>query len=457
MSKIKTSAKKDAQLDSTRQLFEYQQRITHILESFTDGFFEVDKNWIVTYWNKEAEKLLNMSRNQVLGKNLWEIYADAVPLKFYTEYHRALEENISVRFEEYFAPQDIWVEVSAYPSGVGLSVYFKDITARIKTRNILELEKKKYEDLFNFSPIPQWVYDFESLAFLQVNEAAVKHYGYSRAEFLSMTIKDIRMLEDITVLDGIMATKVTIGQYSQSTVRHRKKNGEIIVVLVEGNSVTFEGRNARLVLAIDHTDKVKAEQDRQLLLDRYNIVSKATSDAIWDWDIESGMIQWNKGIKGIFGHSDVGFDFKWRESNIHPDDLVRVQAQFAGLIQNNQANQVVEYRFRCADGTYKHVLDRSFIIYDSNGTAIRSIGSMQDISERISHINAIEDQNRKLTEITWMQSHRLRAPLARALGLTALIAMADNDVEELKELSGMICDAVNEMDTVLKDIIKKSS
>jgi len=457
MGKIETSAAKDAQLDSSRQLLEYQQRITHILESFTDGFFEVDKKWIVTYWNKEAEKLLHMSRNQVLGKNLWEVYQEAVPLKFYTEYHRALEENISVRFEEYFEPQDLWVEVSAYPSGAGLSVYFKDITARVKTRNILELEKKKYEDLFNFSPIPQWVYDFETLAFLQVNEAAVKHYGYSKAEFLSMTIKDIRMLEDIIVLDGIMASKVKVGQYSQCTVKHRKKNGDIIIVLVEGNSVTFEGRNARLVLAIDHTEKVKAEQDLQMVLNRYNIVSKATSDAIWDWDIIAGTVQWNKGIKGIFGHSDVGFDFKWWETNVHPEDLIQVQEQFNRLIQNKQNNQVVEYRFRCSDGTYKHVLDRSFIIYDAGGEAIRSIGSMQDISERISHINAIEAQNKKLTEITWMQSHSLRAPLARTLGLTALIAMPDNTIEELKELSGMISDAVNELDIVLKDIIKKSS
>ncbi|MDO7744473.1 MAG: PAS domain-containing protein, partial [Pedobacter sp.] len=130
---------------------------------------------------------------------------------------------------------------------------------------------------------------------------------------------------------------------------------------------------------------------------------------------------------------------------------------FTRLIQNKETNQVVEYRFRCADGNYKHVLDRSFIIYDANGEAIRSIGSMQDISERISHINAIEAQNKKLTEITWMQSHSLRAPLARTLGLTALIAMEDNDIQDLKELSGMICDAVNELDTVLKDIIKKSS
>ena len=454
MPKIKDSVVIDTNADL--QLKQYQQRITNILESFTDAFFEVDRNWTVTYWNKEAERLLFLARHDILGKNLWDVFQEAVPLKFYAEYHRAMEENISVRFEEYFEPQRIWVEAAAFPTGNGLSVYFKDITTTVQARHLLEHEKRKYEHLFNFSPIPQWVYDFETLAFLQVNEAAILHYGYSREEFLTMTIKDIRPLEDIILLDEIMTSKVKTGKYNHSTVKHQKKNGDVIMVAVEGNAVAFEGKNARLVLAIDHTEKIIAEQEMQSLLNRYNIVSKATSDAIWDWDIAKGTMYWNKGIKGIFGHDDVNFDFQWWETHLHPDDIKRVRRQFAELIYRKHPKHVVEYRFKCADGTYKNVLDRSFILFNADGEAIRVIGSMQDITERINYVQAIEEQNEKLKEITWMQSHDLRAPLARTLGLTALIAMEDN-AAAIKELSVLINDAVNELDEVLKNIIKKSS
>jgi PAS domain S-box-containing protein len=457
LSVVMSKTKETIGIDNSaiQQLHQYQQRITNILESFTDAFFEVDKNWMVTYWNKEAERLLQVPRHDILGKNLWDSFPEAVILKFYTEYHQAINNNIAVRFEEYYAPQNIWVEVSAFPSGQGLSVYFKDITSHIEATRLLVREKRKYEDLFNFSPIPQWVYDFETLCFLQVNEAAIIHYGYSREEFLSMTIKDIRPKQQLSLLDDILLLKVKAGQFNQSTVQHQKKNGDIIMVIVEGNSVAFEGRSARLVIAIDRTEQVKAEQELHLVLTRYNIVSKATSDTIWDWDIRQGTIYWNNGIKNIFGYNDLQFDVEWGETCVHPDDLQRVRQRFKKLFLNKKSKHVLEYRFRCFNGTYRNVLDRSFIIFDENGEAVRVIGSMQDITERINYIEAIESQNKKLKEITWMQAHDFRAPLARTLALSDLIEMEANDSKEIKKIASMISKSVTEMDEVLKAIIKK--
>lgn len=443
--------------DYARQLLLYQQKINNILESFSDGFFEVDKNWTVTYWNKQAEDLLMMPRKDILGKNLWSVYKEAIPLKFYSEYHRAVEEKISVRFEEYFEPKKIWIEVAAFPSGESLSVYFKDITARKHANDLLQMEKQKYQDLFNFSPVPQWVYDLETLAFLQVNEAAIIHYGYSREEFLTMTIKDIRTPEELPVLDKIVIDNVKPGKYNQSIVKHQKKNGEVILVHVEGNSVFFEGKNARLVMAIDQTEKIKAQEELQLSLNRYDIVSKATSDAIWDWDLERGTITWNKGICGIFGYNDVDFDSSWWEENVHPDDIERVRSQFQERLLGKQSRWQVEYRFRCLDGSYKTVLDRAFIVFNSEGEAVRIIGSMQDITERIRHLQAIETQNKRLQEISWLQSHKVRAPLARIMGLAELIDLEDpGKIKELKELAGLILRSANELDNVIKEISDKT-
>jgi PAS domain S-box-containing protein len=443
-------------VDFEQQLLQYQARISNILESFTDAFFEVGRDWIVTYWNKEAERVLLMPREQIIGRNLWDVYADAVPLKFYTEYHKAMDNNVSVRFEEFFAPRQMWFEVAAFPSGYGLSVYFKNITASKNATEVLQLEKKKYSDLFNLSPVPQWVYDFETLMFLDVNQAAIIHYGYTKDEFLSMTIKDIRPAEDVSSLDDILCSDVISGFFSKSNVRHQKKNGEIIFVCVEGNSVYFEDRDARLVMVIDRTSEVEAGRALEESLRRFEAVSKATSDAIWDWNVLTGEMIWNQGIKGIFGYGKTSYTNRWWQEHIHPEDLDGVLEEFNSLIQKQKMRMKVEYRFRCADGSYRFVLDRAFIIFSPDGRPTRMIGSMQDITESVNYVKAIEIQNSRLREISWIQSHKVRSPLAKILGLVSLMTGSKTDLEALNELIPLLKLSADELDVVVKEILQKT-
>lgn len=241
------------------ELTRYKNKINNILESFTEAFFEVDLHWTVIYWNKECELLLSISREDILGKNLWAEFSEAVSLKFYAQYHRAVRENVAVRFEEYWPVNKMWLEVSAFPSGEGLSVYFKNITGWKQLTTQLEQEKKRYYDLFNQSPLPQWVYDFKTMRILQVNDAAILQYGYSREEFMKMKLVDLRPDEDAVSLKQILKNSVLKGKFNSSVVRHLKKNGEIIYVKVDGNSIFFENKNARLVMAVDQTEQIKAE------------------------------------------------------------------------------------------------------------------------------------------------------------------------------------------------------
>lgn len=438
------------------QLREYQQRIANILESFTDGFFELAMDWTVTYFNKEAERMLMISRSEIIGKNLWEVFAEAIPLKFYTEYHKAIAQNISVRFEEYFPPKDLWVEVAAFPSGQGLSVYFKDITARKRATEQLQQEKKKYSELFNFSPVPQWVFDLETTRFLDVNEAAVIHYGYSREEFLKMDIKQIRPKEDVAPLEHILQNKIKSGIVNKSHVRHQKKNGEIIYVLVEGNSLDFEGKQARLVMAIDRTWEIIAENAMKDSIEKFNIVSKATSDAIWDRDMLSGKMIWNQGIKGIFGYEETTYDVQWWQDRVHPEDLPHVLENMKLLMEKREQRLQVNYRFLNANGIYRFVLDRAFIIFNENNIPIRLIGSMQDITDYVNQMSEIEEQNKRLKHISWIQSHKVRGPLARIIGLSALLNEDALSNDEKNEFARDIKNAANELDLVIEEIVKKT-
>lgn len=124
----------------------YEERNT-ILESIGDGFFAVDKNWTVNYWNKEAEKLLGKSKNQTLGNHLWKVFANMTGSPSYSKYQEAIDTNHVVRFEDYYPAMHKWYEISAYPSIDGLSVFFRDITDRIKHIDAIEKQNRRFNEI----------------------------------------------------------------------------------------------------------------------------------------------------------------------------------------------------------------------------------------------------------------------------------------------------------------------
>lgn len=127
---------------SEMQALEASEEKEKVLESIGDAFWMVDNNWIVTYWNKHAEDVLNCPRDKVMGRNLWEVFSDAQGTDFETYYLKAVKEQTIENFEAYFERVEKWLEVAAYPSPNGLSVYFRDVTERKKSElQIKELNK----------------------------------------------------------------------------------------------------------------------------------------------------------------------------------------------------------------------------------------------------------------------------------------------------------------------------
>ena len=129
--------------------------------------------------------------------------------------------------------------------------------------------------------------------------------------------------------------------------------------------------------------------------ERYDIVAKATSDTIWDWKINENIFTWNKGILGIYGYKreDIENSSKWWFDRIHPEDSVRMSVNLYSFLERKIQKWQDEYRFRCKDGSYKYVLDRGFLVLDDDGTPLRMIGAMQDITSRKN-----EEQRLKLLE-----------------------------------------------------------
>lgn len=133
------------------------------------------------------------------------------------------------------------------------------VSSRRNVENRLRESEERYRHLFENNPLPMWVYDLETLNFLAVNNAAIHHYGYSREEFLSMSIKDIRPADEIeALLKNIAETKNKID--SSEIWKHRKRDGSIIDVEITSHKLVFNGSDSRLVLANDVTERKRSEE-----------------------------------------------------------------------------------------------------------------------------------------------------------------------------------------------------
>src|SRR5712691_6443408 len=130
--------------------------------------------------------------------------------------------------------------------------------ARRRAEDDLLTSERKYRLLFDQNPLPMWVFDRETLRFLAINEAAVAHYGFSREEFLAMTIKDIRPPEDIPMLEHALSRPVA-GLDAAGMWKHRKKDGSVINVQITSHPIDFSGCPSELVLANDLTEQLRAE------------------------------------------------------------------------------------------------------------------------------------------------------------------------------------------------------
>lgn len=243
------------------------ERLSATLESITDAFYTLDREWRFTYLNREAERLFKRPRAQLLGKVLWDEFSALKGQIGYCEFHRAVHENRTVVFEEHYAPYQTLSELRAYPSDEGLTVYFRDITEARKTEEALRVSEE-----------------------------------------------------------------------------------------------------------------------------RFRTIARATTDVVWDWNLEDDTLWISDTIEPTFGYATTDFSGPIRawSNYIHPEERERVVSHIRSAIDSGQTEWMDEYRFLRKDGSVAIVLDRGYIIRDAAGRSTRMIGAMVDLTENRQNERRIE-------------------------------------------------------------------
>ena len=132
--------------------------------------------------------------------------------------------------------------------------------------------------------------------------------------------------------------------------------------------------------------------------ERFELMARATNDAVWEWDLATQQVWWNVGVRSFLGYpaDHVGLDVDWWRAHIHPEDRERIAGGIRAVLDGGGRFWIDEYRYRCADGSYACVFDRGYVQRDDAGRAVRMIGAMMDITDRKRAEEALRETNETL-------------------------------------------------------------
>jgi two-component system, cell cycle sensor histidine kinase and response regulator CckA len=296
-----------------------------------------------------------------------------------------------------------WFKLFATPfpvdGGNGAILINIEISEQRRAQEALQERQRGYRDLFELNPLPMWIYDIESLEFLDVNKAAVEHYGYSRDEFLAMTIADIRPAEKVQELQRILAES-GMGSLPLKTWLHRRKDGGEILVEVTANPMSFNGRHARLVVANDVTERIIAQKAVRASEARLRAIFDSEPECVKIISRDGRLLDMNRaGLQMIEAEALDDVRGKPIFDLLHPDD----RRAFLDVHERSLAGEACQLQFRLfgLKGTHRWMDTHSVPLREADGQINSVLSVTRDITQQKEMTDALrksEERFRQLVE-----------------------------------------------------------
>ena len=446
-------------------------RLKFHVENTPLAVIEWDHEFRVLRWSPAAQRLFGWSGDEVLGKRFsdWDfVVADDVDAvnQVGSRQSRGTEYYGISRNRNYTKLGSVvnceWYNSALYDdSGKLVSVLslVLDVTLATRIEEALRKSEAQYRLLFEANPQAMWVYDVETRRFLAVNNAAIQRYGYSRNEFLSMTIHDIRPPEEAQRLSEYLShTNPAFNQAGEWL--HKKKDGTVISVEITSNRLDFEGRRAVIVLANDITERKRAEKALRESEDRYRDLVDNSHELICTHDLDGRVISVNPWAARMLGYPEnaiVGM-------NIRDGLLPEYRDEFDQYLHKVKTEGSARGVMKVRTSTGEIRLWEYYNTLRTQGVERPIVrGMAHDATERREALRRekearleAEEANRVKDEFLSTLSHELRTPLTAIMGWSNLLLHGEIELSKQQQAIETIARNANSQCQLIDDLLEVS-
>jgi PAS domain S-box-containing protein len=298
-----------------------------------------------------------------------------------------------------------------------------------------------FDILFYANPQPMWVFNVNTLQILEVNEAAIKRYGYTRDEFLSKTIIDLRPPEDIALLNNVLHT-IRGTNINRLEFRHLTKSGDMLYVEIISYATIYQGAKARIVYACNVDAKRELAGKLKLTEGRLSQILETTVIGFLQLDFDWNITYWNKAAETLIGYPReqvLGKNIWQVLPEIWHSDF---RASFEQSMLERKSVDFEDYFWPL----------QKWLTCNAYPSADGLIVHFRDITHKKLIRESLLEKIDQLKEVSYLNSHTLRKPIASLLGLTQLIKQQLIDPEEFTTIAGLINECSLELDDVVVQV-----